>query len=84
MMKKGIVSFESLLVWQKSIDLYECIFNSTRGIIDWDFRSQIRRASLSVSTNIAEGFNRSTSKDYLKFLYISRASLSEVRSLVYA
>lgn len=77
--------FEDLPVWQKAADLYEATealldnesFKATRG-----FRDQLDRASLSVSNNIAEGFERGTTNELLAFLYIARGSAGEVRSML--
>ncbi|MBP7825956.1 MAG: four helix bundle protein [Verrucomicrobia bacterium] len=78
-------SFEDLPVWQKAAELYELTeellandaFKATRG-----FRDQLDRAALSVSNNIAEGFERGTTNELLAFLYIARGSAGEVRSLL--
>jgi four helix bundle protein len=77
--------FEDLPVWQKAAELYERTeelldhdaFKATRG-----FRDQLDRASLSVSNNIAEGFERGTTNESLAFLYIARGSAGEVRSML--
>jgi len=77
--------FEDLPVWQKAAELYERTeelleqdaFNGTRG-----FRDQLDRAALSVSNNIAEGFERGTTNELLAFLYIARGSAGEVRSML--
>ena len=77
--------FEDLPVWQKAADLYECTeellnndsFHASRG-----FRDQLDRASLSVSNNIAEGFERGTTNELLAFIYIARGSAGEVRSML--
>ena len=77
--------FEDLPVWQDAAKLYERVevllelreFSVTRG-----FRDQLDRASLSVSNNIAEGFERGTTKELLAFLYIARGSAGEVRSML--
>jgi len=50
---------------------------------DFDLRNQIRRASVSIPTNIAEGFERASRKEYLNFLNIAKGSAGEVRSLLY-
>ena len=49
---------------------------------DWDFRNQICRAVVSISNNIAEGFDRSSRKEFRRFLIISLASCSEVKSML--
>jgi four helix bundle protein len=77
--------FEDLPVWQKAADLYEAVeqlleneeFRASRG-----FRDQLDRATLSVSNNIAEGFERGTTNELLAFLYIARGSAGEVRSML--
>ena len=77
--------FEDLPVWQKAAELYEATeeileleaFRASRG-----FRDQLDRAALSVSNNIAEGFERGTTKELLQFIYIARGSAGEVRSML--
>ena len=78
-------SFEDLPVWQRATDLAAEIFELTahsafkfRG----DLVNQIRRASLSVSNNIAEGFERGSTADLINFLYIARGSCGETRSML--
>lgn len=51
---------------------------------DFSFRDQIQRAALSTMSNIAEGFDRGSNKEYIQYLIIARGSDSEVRSLCYA
>lgn len=77
--------FEDVPVWQKAADLYETVeellendsFHASRG-----FRDQLDRAALSVSNNIAEGFERGTTNELLQFIYIARGSAGEVRSML--
>ncbi len=80
-------SFEEMPVWQKAMELAAKIFNLTENLPrkeDYSLTSQIRRSSLSVSGNIAEGFGRKHTKDKLNFYYHSRGSLSETKShLIY-
>ena len=80
-----IRDFKDLIVWQKSVDLAVDIYAMTRSFPEDEklgLTSQLRRASVSISSNIAEGNGRPTSKDYLRFLGTSTGSLNEVRSLV--
>ena len=70
-MAKEIHSFEDLVVWQKAIEFVKRIYLITdEGRLQRDFglKDQIRRAAVSISTNIAEGFERSSRKEYLLFL----------------
>jgi len=50
---------------------------------DYDFKSQIQRAAISISNNIAEGYERRSNKEFSQFLYISKGSAGEVRSMLY-
>ena len=77
--------FEDLPVWQAAIELAKRVYDLTRErFFDQagDLRGQLRRASLSVSNNIAEGFERGTTAELLAFLYISRGSCGETRSML--
>lgn len=84
-MEKRIESFEDLIVWQKGIELVKQVYMRTgRGDFfrDYGLRDQIRRAAVSIPTNIAEGFERFSRKEYLLFLNIAKGSAGEVRSLL--
>ena len=83
--KQKVESFEDLRVWQKGILLVKQIYLITdEGKLSKDFglKDQLRRASVSVPTNISEGFERSSRKEYLNFLNIAKGSAVEVRSLL--
>ncbi|MGI2909392.1 four helix bundle protein [Tolypothrix sp. VBCCA 56010] len=85
MEKKKIETFEDLKVWQKGIELVKQIYLVTKdGELSKDFglRDQLRRASVSIPTNIAEGFERYSRKEYLNFLNFAKGSAGEVRSLL--
>jgi four helix bundle protein len=77
--------FEDLPVWQSAIELAERVYIMTEDKFfnqPGDLRDQLRRASLSVSNNIAEGFERGSTAELLAFLYISRGSCGETRSML--
>lgn len=78
-----IIKFEDIIGWQKAQDFTVDIYDAFREIKDWDFRNQICRASVSISNNIAEGFDRSSNAEFRRFLYISLGSASEVKSMLY-
>ena len=85
MAKKKIETFEDLLVWQKAMEMVKKIYLvSQDGKISKDFalRDQLRSAALSIPTNIAEGFERASTKEYLNFLNIAKGSAGELRSLL--
>ena len=78
--------FEKLEVWQQARKLNRKIYDCTRGFPDeerYALMSQIRRASVSVASNIAEGSGRNSDVDFSRFLEISYGSLMEVISQLY-
>ncbi|WP_353779183.1 four helix bundle protein [Winogradskyella sp. 3972H.M.0a.05] len=79
----AIKKFEDILVWQKAQDFSVRIYQQFNASKDFAFRDQITRASVSISNNIAEGFERKTNADFSRFLYFSLGSNSEVRSMLY-
>jgi four helix bundle protein len=84
--RKRIEQFEDLLVWQKGMEIIKQIYLITQeGQLAKDFslRDQVRRAALSITSNIAEGFERSSRKEYLNFLNFAKGSAGEVRSLLH-
>jgi four helix bundle protein len=80
-----VKTFEDLVTWQEAIELARDVYVLTREgqfAKDFGLRDQIRRACVSISANIAEGFERRTTKEYLHFLSIAKGSAGEVRSLL--
>ncbi len=78
--------FEKLIAWQKSRELTQAIYAVTNnGAFSKDFglRDQIRRASVSIMSNIAEGFGRGSMNEFHQFLVVSKASCAEVQSQLY-
>ena len=77
--------FEELPVWNSAIDLAVHVYNvteTTQFRSRRSLRDQLERAAVSVSNNIAEGFERGTTQELLTFLYIARGSAGEVRSML--
>lgn len=78
--------FEDLRVWKLSSSLALDILNFTRSSAlknEWDLNRQINRAAISMPSNIAEGHERNSRKEFIYFLYVSRGSCGEVRSLLH-
>ena len=78
--------FEDLIAWKKARELTKEIYEVTgQGLFSKDFglRDQIRRASVSIMSNLAEGFERGSPKEFHQFLVIAKASCAEVRSQLY-
>lgn len=81
-----IERFEDLKCWQAARKLVKEVFiSSEQGKIakDFDLKSQFRKVALSSMNNIAEGFGRYSSKDFIRFLDISQSSVQEIQSMLY-
>jgi four helix bundle protein len=78
-----IKDYRELIVWQKAMDLVETIYRAT-GMFPreeiYGLTSQIRRAAVSIPSNIAEGNGRNTTRDYVHFLGIAYGSVKEVET----
>jgi four helix bundle protein len=78
--KKG---FKELKVWQRAKDLAGAVYQlSAEGALGRDFglRDQIRRSAVSIASNLAEGDERDTDKEAVRFFYIAKGSLAELRT----
>ena len=75
--------FEDIIAWKKSKELTLLIYKLLEKHDDFGYKNQIQRASVSVMNNIAEGYERQTNKEFRQFLYISKGSCGEVRSMLY-
>src|SRR5215475_13774506 len=78
--------FEDLIAWQKARNLSRCIYTATRKgewAKDYGLASQIQRAVVSITSNIAEGFERDRLTEFHQFLSMAKASCAEVRSQLY-
>ncbi|MCB0190339.1 MAG: four helix bundle protein [Anaerolineae bacterium] len=76
-------SYKELKVWQRTVDLVAEIYRMTRTFPDeerYTLTSQMRRAAISIPSNIAEGWGRGTTKEYVHFLRIARGSLMELET----
>jgi four helix bundle protein len=78
-----VKSFNELIVWQKAIDFVETIYSVTAGFPRdeiYGLTNQLRRAAVSIPSNIAEGQSRQSTRDFLNYLSIARGSLAEVET----
>jgi four helix bundle protein len=76
-------SFKELVAWQKAYDLCQCVYRLSNTLSADERRGlvmQMRRAAVSVPSNIAEGYNRGTTKDYVRFLHTASGSLAELET----
>ena len=78
--------FEDILAWRKARDVNRLIYTFTSESVfarDYPLRDQIRRSSISIMANIAEGFGRHSNREFANFLNIARGSAFEVQSHLY-
>jgi four helix bundle protein len=81
-----IKNFEEIKAWGEARELVKEIYEISdcdKFSKDWSLKDQIRRAGVSIMSNIAEGHSRQTDKEFLQFLYISKGSLAELLSQLY-
>ena len=76
-----IERFEDIISWKKSKELTLIIYRLFRNNKDFSFADQIKRAVVSINNNVAEGFERKSNAEFIKFLYIAKGSCGEVRSM---
>ena len=79
--KQMIEKFEDFNVWKESVDLSVMLYKLLKDCKDFAFRDQIQRSSVSIPSNIAEGFER-TNKEFIRFLSISKGSCAELRTQI--
>ena len=78
---KKMESYKELAVWQKAIELVTDIYEVTKSFPQEEsLIAQIQRAAISVPANIAEGWGRGSTKEYLQYLRVSRGSLAELET----
>ena len=78
-------NYRDLIAWQRAMDLVEQVYNVTRGFPKeeiYGLTSQIRRAAVSVPSNIAEGQGRTSDKEFQQFLSIAHGSVREVETQI--
>ena len=81
-----IRKFEDIEAWQEARNLVNIVYELTRNQYftkDYGLKDQVRRAAISIMANIAEGFDRKSRKEFLRFLAYSLSSVSEVKSHIY-
>ena len=82
-MEKRIFNFEDLEIWKEGMRLSVSIFKLMISCKDFGFKDQIQRSSVSIPSNISEGFERQTNKEFIQFLYIAKGSYGELRTQIY-
>ena len=76
-------SFESLEVWKRASRLAVDVYAVLENCRDFSLRDQIRRSAISIPSNIAEGYERDTNAEFVRFLNIAKGSAAELRTQLY-
>lgn len=77
------MKFEDLEVWRRSARLSAELYKSFTDCKDFGFRDQITRSGFSIPSNIAEGSERNSKKDFIRFLHYTKGSYGELRTQIY-
>lgn len=78
-----VKTFEDLRIWQQAMGLSVDIYKFSKTMTDSYSKNQLNRAALSISNNIAEGFERDSKKTFLYFLKVAKGSCGEVRNMLH-
>ena len=76
-------SFENLEVWKRACQLSVRVYNLMKDSKDYSLKDQIFRSSISIASNIAEGAERDSKKEFIHFLHIAKGSAAELRTQIY-
>jgi four helix bundle protein len=76
-------SFEDLIIWKEAMRFSLDIYKLFKDCKDFGLKDQMQRASVSVPSNIAEGFERQTDKEFVQYLFIAKGSIAELRTQLY-
>lgn len=82
-MNGKIEKFEDLELWKESMSLATKIYENLKNCQDFGLKDQMQRSAVSIVSNIAEGFERNSNKEFIQFLYYSKASCGELRTQLY-
>jgi len=81
--KGSINRFEDLEIWKEGMRVSVKIYELLQKCNDYGLKDQMQRAAVSIPSNIAEGFERQTNKEFIQFLYIAKGSCGELRTQLY-
>lgn len=79
-MSDKIEKFEDLKIWREGIELVVAIYSTLKDCKDYGLRDQMQRSAVSIPSNIAEGFDRNSNKEFVRFLRIAKGSCAELRT----
>ena len=72
------MKFEDLKVWKEGMRLASSVYERLQTVTDFGLRDQMQRAAVSIPSNIAEGFERGSNKEFIRFLHIAKGSCAEL------
>ena len=78
-----VQKFEDLQIWNEGMDLALEIYNCLKQCKDYGLRDQLQRAAVSIPSNIAEGFERQSNKEFIQYLFIAKGSCGELRTQIH-
>ncbi len=81
--EEPFVAFEKLQVWKRACRLTVALYRALEHFPDRSLKDQMTRASVSIASNIAEGYERNSPKDFMRFLRIAKGSTGELRTQLY-
>lgn len=79
----SVKNFEDLEVWRRSCQIAVDIYTSLHSSKDYGLKDQMQRSAVSIASNIAEGAERASTSEYIRFLRIAKASCAELRTQIY-
>jgi len=79
----AVERFEDLEVWQEAMTLTTSLYKELKDCRNFSLRDQIQRSAVSIASNIAEGFERKSNKEFIQHLYIAKGSCGELRTQLY-
>lgn len=79
-MENELKNFEDLKIWQDGVELAVRIYSALTNCRDFGLRDQMQRSSVSIPSNIAEGFDRNSNNEFIRFLKIAKGSCGELRT----
>jgi len=78
-----ISTFEDLEIWKEGIRICVSVYDILKNCKDFGLKDQMQRSAVSIPSNIAEGFERQTNKEFIHFLYIAKGSAGELRTQIH-
>ena len=82
-METNLHSFEDLFIWQEGMEICYQIYDNLEHCRDFGLKDQMQRAAVSIPSNIAEGFELSSNRAFIRHLYIAKGSAGELRTQLY-